>query len=363
MTRPSLSFATLRWENGRLVLLDQTALPGQERYIECRSHEDVAEAIRTMKVRGAPAIGAAGAYGLALAALGRPARDPEMLTRHLREAADVLLGTRPTAVNLRWALERMLTVLDRRQSTSVEDLRDRLLDEAHAIAREDVETNRAIGERGAALIAPGERILTYCNTGSLATVDYGTALGIIRAAHERGLRPFVYVSETRPFLQGARLTTWEVLRYGIAGTLIADNAAAHLMSRGLVDRVIVGADRIAANGDVANKIGTYGLAVLARAHEIPFVVAAPLSTVDFRTPDGSAIPIEERRPEEVTHLAGVRVAPEGMPALNPAFDITPHHLVSAIVTDAGIAYPPYSRSLAGLAGSPVSGVGDRRSSR
>jgi methylthioribose-1-phosphate isomerase len=359
MSSASATATTLRWENGALILLDQTALPDHEHYIECRSSREVAEAIRTMKVRGAPAIGAAGAYGVVLAALQNDTCDRETLTRSVRHAADSLLGTRPTAVNLRWALERMLTVLDRFPSSTVEDLQRRLLDEAHTIAREDVETNRAIGERGASLIAPGERILTYCNTGSLATVDYGTALGIIRTAHERGLRPFVYVCETRPFLQGARLTTWEVLRYGIAGTLIADNAAAHLMSRGQVDRVIVGADRIASNGDVANKIGTYGLAVLARAHEIPFVVAAPLSTVDFRTSDGSAIPIEERRPEEVTHLAGVRVAPEGMPALNPAFDITPHHLVTAIVTDAGIAYPPYQRSLADFARSPVGGARDR----
>jgi len=358
-----LKFRTLRWEKGRLVLLDQTALPADERFIECRSHRDVAEAIRTMKVRGAPAIGAAGAYGLALSAHESDARDRETLTRDLRQAADVLLETRPTAVNLRWALDRMLTVLDRFPSSTVDDLRDRLLDEAHVIAREDVKTNRAIGEHGVLLIAPGERILTYCNTGSLATVDYGTALGIIRTAQERGLRPFVYVCETRPYLQGARLTTWEILHYGIAGTLVADNAAAHLMSRGQVDRVIVGADRIAANGDVANKIGTYGLAVLARAHEIPFVVAAPLSTIDVRTPDGSAIPIEERRPEEITHLAGVRVAPEGMPALNPAFDVTPHHLVTAIVTEAGIAYPPYHRSLADFAAEPVGGAGDRRARR
>lgn len=363
MTDAASSYSTLRWDNSRLLLLDQTALPDEERMIECRSHRDVADAIRTMKIRGAPAIGVAGAYGLALGAREIAARDREEFTRQLRAIASALLQTRPTAVNLRWALERALTVLDRFPSATVDALRDRLLDEAHAIAYEDVATNRAIGEHGAALMAPGERVLTYCNTGSLATVDYGTALGIIRTAHERGKRPLVYVCETRPYLQGARLTSWELLRYGIPGSLITDNAAGYFMSRGQVDRIIVGADRIAANGDVANKIGTYSLAVLARAHEIPFIVAAPLSTVDFRTPDGTAIPIEERRPEEVTHLAGVRVAPEGMPALNPAFDITPNHLVTAIVTDAGIAYPPFSHSLADLAKVPLGGAGDRRVAR
>jgi len=245
-------------------------------------------------------------------------------------------------------VERMLAVPDQVPWHSGTDLAAALLAEAHRIAEEDIRTNRAIGANGAALIRPGERILTYCNTGSLATVDYGTALGIIRTAHEQGKRIQVLVSETRPVLQGARLTAWEVLRDGIPATLIADNAAGWLMRRGLVDRVIVGADRVAANGDTANKIGTYGLAVLARAHEIPFLVAAPLSTVDFRTPDGSAIPIEERRPEEITHVAGVPVAPEGIAAANPAFDITPHHLITAIVTEAGVATPPYVRSLLDL---------------
>jgi len=338
----------LVWDRGTLKLLDQSVLPHQTRVVACATADEVADAIRTMKVRGAPAIGAAAAYGLVLAAQTAAAADPPMLRAHLDAAARMLLGTRPTAVNLRWAVERMLAVAGRVAWRSGGDLVEALLAEAQRICEQDVRTNRAIGANGAALIRPGERILTYCNTGSLATVDYGTALGIIRAAHEQGKRIQVFVSETRPLLQGARLTAWEVLRYGIPATLIADNAAAWLMRQGLIDRVVVGADRVAANGDTANKIGTYGLAVLARAHEIPFLVAAPLSTVDFRAPDGSAIPIEERPPEEVTHVAGVPVAPEGIAAANPAFDITPHHLITAIVTEAGVATPPYTRSLLDL---------------
>jgi len=344
---------TIHWAGDKLILLDQTLLPHEERVIECRSSRDVAEAIRTLRVRGAPAIGTAGAFGLVLAAREIASEDRTAFLRALAEAAQQLLQTRPTAVNLRWAMERMLDVPARMPQAAVSLLRQALLDEAQRIAAEDVEANRAIARFGTSLVGTGERILTYCNTGSLATVDYGTALGIVRKASEEGKAVHVYACETRPVLQGARLTTWEILRYGLKGTLITDNAAGYLMSRGLITQVIVGADRIAANGDVANKIGTYTLAVLARAHELPFIVAAPLSTVDFRTPDGSAIPIEERPPDEVTHLAGVRIAPDGMPALNIAFDITPHHLVSAIVTDAGIARPPFSRSLRELAGVQV----------
>jgi len=343
----------LVWDRGTLKLLDQSVLPHQTRVVACATADEVADAIRTMKVRGAPAIGAAAAYGLILAAQTSADADPPRLRAHLDAAARMLLGTRPTAVNLRWAVERMLAVPGRVAWRSGGDLVEALLAEAQRICEQDVRTNRAIGANGAALIRPGERILTYCNTGSLATVDYGTALGIIRAAHEQGKQIQVFVSETRPVLQGARLTAWEVLRYGIPATLIVDNAAAWLMRQGLIDRVVVGADRVAANGDTANKIGTYGLAVLARAHEIPFLVAAPLSTVDFRAPDGSAIPIEERPPEEVTHVAGVPVAPEGIAAANPAFDITPHHLITAIVTEAGVATAPYSRSLLDLSAARV----------
>ncbi len=346
---------TLRWDRTRLFVLDQTALPHVEREVECRTAADVAEAIRAMKVRGAPAIGAAAAYGLALeaAAIGETGV-PEFL-RRLDEAAALLEGARPTAVNLRWALRRMLRAAHGAEGATVGELREILAAEAEAIAAEDARTNRAIGRHGSALIRPGERILTYCNTGSLATVDYGTAFGIVRAAHEEGKGVSLIACETRPYLQGARLTAWEALRAGIPLTLITDNAAGALMARGLVDRVLVGADRIARNGDVANKIGTYALAVLARAHGIPFVVAAPLSTVDLDTPDGSAIPIEERPADEVTHLAGVRVAPEGVRVANPAFDVTPHRLVSAIVTEAGVAAPPYTASLPALFGVRVGG--------
>src|SRR3989442_11022010 len=347
----------LVWDRGTLKLLDQSVLPRETRVLACTTADEVAEAIRTMKVRGAPAIGAAAAYGLVLAVQTTADADPPALRAHLDAAARMLLGTRPTAVNLRWAVERMLAVPGRVVWRSGGDLVEALLAEAQRICEQDVRTNRAIGANGAALIRPGERILTYCNTGSLATVEYGTALGIIRAAHEQGKRIQVVVSETRPGLQGARLTAWEVLRDGIPATLIVDNAAAWLMRQGRIDRAVVGADRVAANGDRANKIGTYGLAVLARAHEIPFLVAAPLSTVDFRTPDGSAIPIEERPPEEVTHGAGVPVAPEGIAAANPAFDITPHHLITAIVTEAGVATPPYTRYLVELSGARAGGYG------
>jgi len=341
----------LAWDGGALVLLDQTALPAEERLLRCRTAAEVVDAIRTLKVRGAPAIGAAAAYGLVLAARETAGAGRAALLARLESAAAALLATRPTAVNLRWAIERMLEVPARHAQAAGPELLDALLAEAGAIAEDDIRTNRAIGEHGAALIRPGERILTYCNTGSLATVDYGTALGIIRAAHEQGKRVHVYVSETRPVLQGARLTAYEILRDKIPATLITDNAAGWLMREGKIDRVIVGADRVAANGDTANKIGTYTLAVLARAHELPFVVAAPLSSVDFRTPDGGHIPIEQRAPDEVTHVAGVSVAPAGMPAVNPAFDVTPHELITAIVTEAGVAKMPFHQALVELAAS------------
>jgi len=344
---------SLRWERDTLYLLDQTALPHQERLVACTTAADVVRAIKSLRVRGAPAIGAAAAYGLVLGAREIAASGRELFLDRLRDIARQLAASRPTAVNLTWALSRMLRVAER--AGSVEEVRAALLAEAEAIAAEDVRANRAIGEFGAAMLRPGEGILTYCNTGALATVDYGTAFGIIRTAHERGLRPRLFACETRPVLQGARLTAWEAVQLGIEVTLITDNAAGALMRRGLVHRVIVGADRIAANGDVANKIGTYTLAVLARAHEIPFIVAAPLSTVDAEAADGDAIPIEERPPEEVTHLAGTRLAPEGVAAMNPAFDITPHHLVTAIVTDAGVATPPYTGTLARLRTAAVGG--------
>ncbi len=335
---------TLTWDGDALLVLDQTALPSAERFVRCRSAGEVAAAIRTMQVRGAPAIGAAAAYGVVLAAREAGSDRARWLTRLEAASAD-LLAARPTAVNLRWAIERMMAIPARFPQASVPDLQDALLAEAHAIAEEDVRTNRAIGEHGAALIRPGERILTYCNTGSLATVDYGTALGVIRTAHRQGKRVHVYVSETRPFLQGARLTAWEVLREGIPATLITDNAAGWLMRSGAIDRVIVGADRIAANGDTANKIGTYGVAVLAREHKIPFYVAAPLSTIDLDTPDGDHIPIEERNSREVTHVGASQLAPAGAHVWNPAFDVTPHHFIAGIITERGIFRAPYAESL------------------
>ncbi len=341
---------TVWWEAGTVRLLDQTRLPGETAVRTCRTWEEVADAIRRLQVRGAPAIGAAAAYALALAVQDET---PDAAPTALRRAAEGLVATRPTAVNLRWALERMLAAAERGGAGG--PLAGVLLREAEAIAAADVRSNRAISEHGAALIRPGERILTYCNTGSLATVEGGTAYGILRRARELGRGIEVIVCETRPVLQGARLTTWELRRDRIPATLITDNAAGSLMAHGEIDRVIVGADRVAANGDVANKIGTYTLAVLARAHEIPFLVAAPLSSIDPRTPDGAAIPVEERSAEEITRWGDRLIAAEGIRVRNPAFDITPHHLITAIVTDAGVATPPYTDSLERLLASRVGG--------
>ncbi|MEW6274479.1 MAG: S-methyl-5-thioribose-1-phosphate isomerase [Bacillota bacterium] len=339
---------TMRWENDTLVLLDQTKLPTKVEYIYCRDHQRVAEAIRSLSVRGAPAIGVAAAYGLVL---GLPAGEfssrREFIDR-AKEIAEALLLTRPTAVNLSWALQRMLARLENAPGEEPAEMRRILLEEAHAIYREDVQTNRAIGCWGQELIPQEGRILTHCNAGALATAGYGTALGVVRAAVAAGKKVSVYAGETRPLLQGARLTAWELLQENIPVTLITDNMAASLMARSGVDLVIVGADRIAANGDVANKIGTYGLAVLAKEHGLPFYVAAPLSTVDFSLAEGKDIPIEERDPAEVTHLAGQPVAAPGIRVWNPAFDVTPAGLVTAIITERGVARPPYRESLARL---------------
>jgi methylthioribose-1-phosphate isomerase len=343
---------TVWWEEGTVRLVDQTRLPHETAVAVCATVDEVVTAIRTLRVRGAPAIGVTAAYGLALAA-HRAASAGDDASAAVEAAARALHAARPTAANLRWALDRLLAVA--RAAPRGVALAARLLAEAEAIAAADVAANQAIGRLGAAMIARGERILTYCHTGGLATAGYGTAFGILRAAHEAGKDIRVVACETRPVLQGARLTAWELLRHGIPSVLITDNMAGSLMARGEVDRVIVGADRIARNGDVANKIGTYALAVLAQAHGLPFVVAAPTSTLDLATPDGAAIPIEERGADEVTHVAGVRVAPEGVAVRNPAFDITPHRLVTAIVTEAGVATPPYDRSLAALTGAAVGG--------
>jgi len=331
----------VRWAGDRLVMLDQRRLPGEEVEGEYRRWEDVADAIRTLVVRGAPAIGVTAAFGVALAARQSGATTFDGLLADLETASKGLGATRPTAVNLFWALERMRrAALDGRDRT-LDDVRSRLAAEAQAILDEDLAANRAMGDHGAALVPMGARILTHCNAGALATAGYGTALGVIRSAHAQGKVALVWVDETRPVLQGSRLTAWECVRDGIPHRLVADVVAASLMARGEVSLVITGADRIAANGDTANKIGTYGLAVLARHHDVPFYVAAPSSTIDPSLPSGREIPIEERDAAEVRRVGAQQTAPEASPVYNPAFDVTPAALISAIITERGIVRPPY----------------------
>jgi methylthioribose-1-phosphate isomerase len=336
-----LAFTTVAWLGDRLLLLDQRRLPADEVYVEYRDWEEVGEAIRSLAVRGAPAIGVTAAFGVALAGLASKAATFEDLKADLEVALQGLAGTRPTAVNLFWALERMRRRLIGQGTRPVAEIRSSLVTEAETILEEDIAANRRLGAHGAELVPDGARILTHCNAGGLATGGYGTALGVVRGAVEAGKRPFVWVDETRPVLQGARLTAWELSKEGIPHTVIADGAAASMMAGGEVDLVVVGADRIAANGDTANKIGTYGLAVLAHAHRLPFYVAAPFSTIDPTIPDGKAIPIEERDAREVQELAGHRIVPVGSPARNPAFDVTPARLITAIVTERGVFLQPY----------------------
>jgi len=332
------------WCDDHVEMIDQTALPGRVDWLTSRTFSEVAEAIRSMKIRGAPAIGIAAAYGVALAALGSKATEAADLRRELEEASEFLAATRPTAVNLFWALQRMKATWERQADVAA--TRRALVEEARALAAEDEQMCRDIGRHGATLVPQDARILTHCNAGALATGDYGTALGVIRAAHEAGKVHMVWVDETRPFLQGARLTAWELMQDHIPCRLICDNMAGHFMQRGQVDMVVVGADRITAHGDVANKIGTYSVAVLCREHGIPFYVAAPYSTIDPTLVDGRDIPIEERSGDEVTLMAGHRIAPEGVSVANPAFDVTPARLVSAIITERGVFRPPYAESLA-----------------
>jgi len=327
----------IRWADDQVVILDQRHLPHEERYLRCRRVEQIAEAIRTLAVRGAPLIGIAAAYGIALAAQAEPRRPAE----HVSRAASLLRATRPTARNLFWAIDRMLSRAGAGASA------EELLAEARAVHEEDAQACRLIGEHGSGLLPEAARVLTICNAGALATGGDGTALAVIRAARAGGNPITVMACETRPLLQGARLTMWELMKDGIPATLITDNTAGAAMGRGMVDLAISGADRIARNGDAANKIGTYALAVLARHHELPFYVAAPMSTIDLSLADGSQIPIEERDGEEVTALGGVSIAPRGAPAWNPAFDVTPAQLVTGIITERGIARPPYRESLAG----------------
>jgi methylthioribose-1-phosphate isomerase len=338
---------TIAWSDGDIVMVDQRKLPATEVYVTCKNVSDVAKAIKTMVIRGAPAIGVSAAYGLALSVRRSKAAGTKQLTTEFLKDCDLLAGTRPTAVNLFWAIDRMKRVFAEgvQAGESVAELTPRLVREAQLIHDEDVASCQAMGQAGAAVVPDGARILTHCNAGALATAGYGTALGVIRAAAERGKVTQVYADETRPFLQGAQLTAWELVRDAIPTTVITESMAGPLMRQGGIDFVVVGADRIAANGDVANKVGTYTVAVLARTHGVPFYVAAPLSTIDLATPDGSHIPIEQRPSKEVSHLGSTRLTPEGASIWNPAFDVTPAELVTGIITERGIARAPYGESL------------------
>ena len=343
---------TVAWRDDRVVMVDQRKLPGQEVYVELRTAREVARAIERMVIRGAPAIGVAAAMGLALGVRKSRAKGSAALAAEFYRLCDVMAGTRPTAVNLFWAIDRMKRVFSDavRAGRSPGEIGAIVVAEAGRIHDEDVACCKALGAHGATLLPDDGRVLTHCNAGALATGGYGTALGVIRAAVEGGKRIAVYADETRPFLQGSRLTAWELLRDGIDTTIVTDGMAGSLFRGGRVDAVVVGADRIAANGDVANKIGTYTVAVLAREHGVPFYVAAPTSTVDLATADGAGIPIEERSSREVTHVGSARVAPEGAGVWNPAFDVTPHRFVAGIVTEQGICRPPYGESLAAACG-------------
>ncbi len=344
---------TIEWNDDAIVMIDQRKLPGTEVYVTCRTASEVAKAIKTMVIRGAPAIGVAAAMGMALGMKKSKATGTKAFATEFQKAGELMAATRPTAVNLFWAIDRMKDAFaDAAQSgCSVDEIKQRLEVTARRIHDDDVASCRAMGAHGATLVPQGARILTHCNAGALATAGYGTALGVIRAAAEQGKGITVLADETRPFLQGARLTAWELVRDHIDTTVITDNMAGSMMRLGHVDLVVVGADRIAANGDVANKVGTYPVAVLAKEHGIPFYVAAPMSTVDLRTADGSGIPIEERNAREVTHVGSTRLTPEGAHIRNPAFDVTPHKYITAIITERGIARAPYAAALAQLAGS------------
>ena len=341
---------TVAWDEGFVVMIDQRRLPQEEVYLRCGDHQAVAAAIRDMAIRGAPAIGVAAALGIVAGMRRVDAADEAGWRAAFEQIAAELAATRPTAVNLFWAISRMRGCFERHVARGAAALGAALLREALAIEREDLDACHRLGDLGAALLPDQARVLTHCNAGALATAGYGTALGVLRSAARSGRLRAVFADETRPYLQGARLTAWELTREGIPTTLITDNMAGHLMARGEIDAVVVGADRIAANGDVANKMGTYTVAVLAHEHGLPFYVAAPVSTIDLATATGAAIPIEERPAEEVTHLAGRRIAAEGVAVRNPAFDVTPARLVTAIVCERGVARAPYGPSLAELVG-------------
>jgi len=337
---------TIQWTDKGVVMIDQTRLPNEELYVTCRNYLEVADAIRTMIIRGAPAIGVAAAMGMAI---GVAQADAVHLDAQLAVISKELAGTRPTAVNLFWAIDRMNKLYQEVRHLAFEEIRQRMIAEAILVRAEDIEINRSMGRHGAPLVPDGKTVLTHCNAGALATAGYGTALGVIRAAVEAGKNIDVFADETRPFLQGARLTVWELQHDGIPATLITDNMAGHFLRAGQIGCVVVGADRIAANGDVANKIGTYSVAVLAKENGVPFYVAAPISTLDLTLSNGDLIPIEERGAAEVTHVFGVQVAPKNTQVRNPAFDVTPNRYVTAIITERGVARAPFETSLRELA--------------
>ncbi len=340
---------TLEWTDNGVRFIDQTKLPTEETYVTCTTYEQVADVIRNMVVRGAPAIGVAAAMGIALGVNNSKAESTGDLKRELDEICDVIGKTRPTAVNLFWAIRRMQEKFERIRIRPIPQIKQDLVEEAKRMHAEDIAANQAMGRHGATLLPSEGGVLTHCNAGALATAGYGTALGVIRAAVEAGKKIHVFADETRPFLQGSRLTAWELMKDGIPTTVISDNMAGAMMRQGKIDAIVVGADRIAANGDVANKIGTYSVAVLAKEHGIPFYVAAPISTVDLACPNGNEIPIEERNVREVTHIAGKQMVPDGVSVANPAFDVTPAKYVAAIITERGIARAPYDNSLRTLA--------------
>lgn len=341
---------TLEWTEQGVRFIDQTKLPTEETYLTCKTHEQVADAIRTMVVRGAPAIGVAAAMGIALGVKASKAENVGELKRKFDVICDNMGTTRPTAVNLFWAIARMREKFERVREHSVAQIKEALVEEGKRMHAEDIAANQAMGRHGAKLMPSSGGVLTHCNAGALATAGYGTALGVIRAAVEAGKKIHVYADETRPFLQGSRLTAWELMKDGIPTTVISDNMAGAMMKQGKIGAIVVGADRIAANGDVANKIGTYTVAVLAKENGIPFYVAAPLSTVDLACADGGKIPIEQRNIREVSHIAGKQMVPDGVSIENPAFDVTPAKYVGAIITERGIARAPYEESLSKLAG-------------
>ena len=336
---------TLEWTDKGVRFIDQTKLPTEEVYVNCTTHEQVADVIRNMVVRGAPAIGVAAAMGIALGVQNSKAENGADLKKDFDQICEIIRQTRPTAVNLFWAIRRMQEKFETLRVRPVAQIKQALIEESQRMHAEDIAANQAMGRYGATLMPASGGVLTHCNAGALATAGYGTALGVIRAAVEQGKKIHVYADETRPFLQGSRLTAWELMKDGIPTTVISDNMAGAMMKQGKISAIVVGADRIAANGDVANKIGTYTVAVLAKEHGLPFYVAAPLSTVDFETTDGSGIPIEQRDSKEVTHIAGKQMVPTGVEVENPAFDVTPAKYVTAIVTEKGIARAPYGESL------------------